>query len=94
MVRTALVIGVLAGMMGCGDNGAAPEPSCYVPSTSVISYGDCNVTLSDGTACVTFCGQLPDDGTLGTLLPVGCQVQIGTSTPRTGTCVASCSDCP
>lgn len=93
-MRTAIVIGVLLVMLaGCGDN-VSPQTTCDVPATSVVSFGDCHRKMADGTECVTFCGQLPDNGSTGTTLPGGCQVQIGTSAPETGTCVASCSDCP
>lgn len=94
MIRTALVIGVLVGLIGCGSGDEPPPTTCYVPPTSNVVSGDCKKKMSDGTECVTECGQLPQDGSPGTPLPVGCQVQIGTSSPETGTCVAACSDCP
>lgn len=68
--------------------------ACRVPTTSNTSYGDCHSKMADGTECVTSCGQLPQDGTPGTTLAVGCRVQIGTSMPAIGTCVNSCSECP
>lgn len=91
-MRIAVAIGILVGLMGCGAE--PPQATCAVPPTSVVSFGDCHKKMSDETECVTYCGQLPGDGSAGTTLPAGCQVQIGTSTPETGTCVASCSDCP
>lgn len=92
-MRTTIMIGLLVGLLGCGDNDAAPAATCSVPSTSVIGFVDCHVMTADGDACIASCGQLPDDGSMGSLLPAGCQVDIGASFPRTGTCVDSCSDC-
>lgn len=99
MTRTgifvAALIGALVGLAGCGSATGEPEPMiCEVASTDNVVFQDCKATMADGLACVTGCGRLPQDGGSGTLLSVGCRVQIGTSAPRTGECVAACSDCP
>lgn len=93
MIRTALMIGLVIGLIGCGTGEEPPQDACFVPPTSNVGYQDCGVKLADGTECVAFCGQTPQDGAPGTSLPAGCQVQIGTTTPETGTCVAACTDC-
>lgn len=82
-----IVLGILIGLAGCG---AEEQPSCVIPPTSNTVYGDCHSRLADGTEAVTECGQLPGDGTPGTSLPVGCTMQIGTSTPEIGTCLSVC----
>lgn len=89
-MRTAIAIGLFIGMIGCGDT---PGGSCAVAPTDVVGYQDCGVTLADGTSCVAMCGRLPADGSPGTSLSPGCQIQIGTSAPRVGSCVADCSEC-
>ncbi len=89
MIRYAIALGVLIGLVGCGADELPADP-CFVPPTSVISYGDCGAQLADGTEAVVFCGQLPSNGTPGTLLAAGCQVQIGTSRPVTATCLSVC----
>ena len=100
----SLAVLALASLLGCGslpndapDGGGrdvATEPlQCNYANTDVVAYQDCKQTTSAGFACVEGCGRLPDDGGLGTLLPTGCTVQIGTSKPVTGLCVSSCSEC-
>lgn len=100
MTRTgifaAALLGAMASLVGCGA-GAPGEPApmtCEVAATDNVVYQDCKAATADGLACVAGCGRLPQDGGAGTLLSVGCRVQIGTSAPRTGECVAVCSDCP
>ena len=87
VMKTAILIGIIIGAIGCGGE---QEDPCEVPSTSSVSYGDCKSQLPDGTEAVVYCGQLPDNGESGTVLPVGCKVQIGTSTPDTATCLEVC----
>lgn len=97
MTKISLVL-VLLGVLGCGSGGEGSPDSgapkaCEVANTDVVAYQDCKTTTAEGFACVENCGRLPADGGLGTLLGNGCTVQIGTSTPVTGLCVASCEDC-
>ena len=64
------------------------QDDCYVAPDWNIGYQDCGVAT-----CVANCGVLPQDGSIGHTLPVGCSVSIGTSTPRTAVCRATCADC-
>ena len=88
LISMAVLFVALAGCGGDDPSVVGDGGSCDVPATSVVEYQDCSPT------CVAQCGQLPDDGSPGTLLPVGCTVSIGTSQPRTAMCVRTCADCP
>lgn len=93
-----LLVGCASGPVGSPDaaldssTDAAP-PSCPIANTDVLAYQDCGGATKDGYRCITTCGRLPDDGGAGTLLTPECTAPIGTSTPVTGLCVASCGEC-
>ena len=91
MIRWAMALGVLAGLMGCEgtgvDYGRDADP-CAVPPGNSVSYEQC-----DSTYCVAVCGVLPGDGSPGHRIPDGCLVSIGTSYIHTVTCVETCQEC-
>lgn len=97
--NTAPAAGNIILTTGCftPDGAFAPHPigadaqmadACYVAPDWNVSYQDCGVHN-----CVIGCGVLPQDGTPGHLLPAGCSVSIGTSTPRTAVCRSTCAEC-
>jgi hypothetical protein len=67
--------------------------SCDIPPTDSTGYQDCGGVTKGGYYCVAACGYLPPDGSPGALVAPGCVVQIGTTTPATALCVASCGEC-
>lgn len=85
-MKLAIAILLLCAAIGCGDN--VPADQCRVPPGWDIGYQDCGTP-----GCVAGCGVLPQDGSPGHLLSVGCTVQIGTSQMASAVCVASCADC-
>jgi hypothetical protein len=109
MFKRIILLSTLVGMLGCDagmenspDAGVIPDGgSCDVPSTSNTSYGLCYATDNSGRPltqgghqCATSCGQLPQDGTPGTLLPLGCVETIPSGlTEKQIICVGSCSEC-
>lgn len=103
MTRTGIfavaLLGAAVSLVGCGPAPGESPMTCEVATTDVVVYQDCKVTTPDGSACVEGCGRRPDDGGDGTLLSVGCHIQVGSSSPgtadtRSAVCVATCADCP
>lgn len=83
-------VALLLALAGCGGD---DRQACEVPPGRVLGFHDCNALMSDGTECVSLCGLPAFDGEPSAVLPDGCQVQVGTSTPKTATCVESCEVC-
>jgi len=98
MRKLVLLVLFMAACAGAVSNQDAAQTdsspdACSVPPSWVSSSGTCKGLYRDDYQCVTECGELPPDGGLGVLLPVGCLLQIGTSTYETALCVSSCSEC-
>jgi hypothetical protein len=84
------LVSFLVLFVGCGDN--TPAENCDIPATSNVGSQDCGGVTSDGHRCVTLCGELPQDGSPGHLLAIGCLIPQA-ETPALAVCVASCSEC-
>jgi hypothetical protein len=92
-LRIGFVMGLLAGIVGCGDNAPGETVDCNVSQSAVIGHQDCGGTELDGHRCFENCGVVdfsPDAPPPASM--VGCLVGQA-ETAALAICVASCSEC-